>query len=187
MSDTGASMRLFTALWPPPEALDALEQALEPADLASRPEWRAVPRERLHLTLSFHGDDDPARRAAVLDDRLTGLPAPRLRLAGAGAFPGVLWAGVQTDDAAALEALVAGAGADPSGYVAHLTLARRSGRRRGRPALADLPALPPGPWWVPGEVLLVASSRDAQGLRYRPVHRVPLGRPAGRAGGCEDR
>ncbi len=168
----GSAMRLFTALWPPAEALDALDEAL--AGLASWPGWRPVPRERRHLTLAFHGDDDPARRAVELD-RLTGATAPRLRLAGSGSFTGVLWAGLETDHAAALDALVAGAGADPSGYVGHLTLARRSGRRRGRPALPDLP---PGPWWVPREVLLVASERDAGRLRYRPVHRVPLGSPA---------
>jgi 2'-5' RNA ligase len=161
-------MRLFTAVWPPADALDRLGDAV--AGIADLPGWRPVPRERWHLTLAFHGEDDPDRRAADLD-ALAGAPSPRLRLAGSGSFPGVLWAGLQTLDRAALDALVAGAGGDPATFVGHLTLARRSGRRGGRPAVPDVP---PGPWWSPGEVLLVASERDAAGLRYRPVHRVPL-------------
>jgi 2'-5' RNA ligase len=161
-------MRLFTALWPPADVIDVLEGAA--GGIADLPGWRPVPRERWHLTLAFHGEDDPDHRAAELDE-LTGAIAPRLRLAGAGSFPGVLWAGLETADRAALDALVAGAGGDPGTFTGHLTLARRSGRRRGGPGLPDVP---PGPWWTPGEVLLVASERDASGPRYRPVHRVPL-------------
>ena len=71
-----------------------------------------------------------------------------------------------------LRALVVGAGGDPDTFVAHLTLART--RRRGP---ARCPFLAPGPWWTPGEVLLVASERDGAGPHYRPVHRVPLARP----------
>ncbi|MDQ4119787.1 MAG: RNA 2',3'-cyclic phosphodiesterase [Actinomycetota bacterium] len=164
-------MRLFTALWPPADALDVLADTV--TAVAEPAGWRRVPRERWHLTLAFHGEDDPDRMASELDE-LTGAAAPRLRLAGAGSFPGVLWAGLETleaTDRAALDALVAGAGGDPGTFVAHLTLARRSGGRRGRPALPDVP---PGPWWSPSEVLLVASERDATGIHYRPVHRVPL-------------
>ncbi len=161
-------MRLFTALWPPADVLDVLDRSV--AGFADLPGWRPVPRERWHLTLAFHGEDDPDRRAAVLDG-LAGAPSPRLRLAGTGSFPGVLWAGLETADRAALDALVAGAGGDPGTFTGHLTLARRSGRRRGRP---DVPDVPPGPWWTPREILLVVSELHAAGPRYRPLHRVPL-------------
>ena len=164
-------MRLFTALWPPAEVLP---------DVVVPDGWRPVPAERWHVTLAFHGVDDPAVRAADLDGRLSGARAPRLRLAGCGTFPGVLWAGVVAagpDDLAVLHALVAGAGGDPDTYLPHLTLARA--RRRRRPVV---PYLPPGPWWTPAEALLVASESDATGLHYRPVHRVPLERDVSAAG-----
>ena len=173
-------MRLFTALWPPADVLDALDGAVAALGIAELPGWRRIPRERWHLTLAFHGDDDPDRRAAVLEERLAGAIAPRLRLAGSGSFPGVLWVGLETADPPALDALVAGAGGDPAGFVGHVTLARRSGRGRDRPAPADLP---PGPCWTPEEVLLVASEQDATGLRYRPVYRARLRPPRTGTGG----
>ncbi|MFP5072984.1 2'-5' RNA ligase family protein [Pseudonocardia nantongensis] len=195
-------MRLFTAVWPGPEAAAALEAAL-----AVRPPWhpdggwRPVPPERRHITLAFHGDDEPGPRARVLDAALAGRPAPRLRLAGVGTFRGVLWAGVETVDGA-LRDLAVGAGADPVAFRPHLTLARRSrGDDRRRPALADDPGPAPGPWWTPAEVLLVRSDtsrsdtvrgdtsrgdtvrgdtrRDGAGRSgpvYTVVHRVPLAR-----------
>ncbi|BBG00755.1 MULTISPECIES: 2'-5' RNA ligase family protein [Pseudonocardia] len=184
-------MRLFTALWPPAPVLAALRVA--PA-VPSEGGWRPVRPENLHITLCFHGEDDPVRRAEALDAALAGAPAPRLRLAGIGRFPGVLWVGVQPADA--LLDLAARAGADPARFRAHLTLARRS-RTADRAAAPEpepepvpvpvpVPGLGlgpgPGPWWTPAEALLVRSDPGpvngpgSGGPVYRTVHRVPLGR-----------
>lgn len=171
-------MRLFTAVWPSPEATAALDRAL-----AGGPPWhpdggwRPVPARRRHVTLAFHGDDEPGPRARALDAALAGLPAPRLRLAGIGTFPGVVWAGVRADGpgpGGPLHDLAAAAGADPAAFRPHLTLARRSrSDERHRPALAG-PSPAPGPWWTPAEVLLVRSDPGRDGPVYTPVHRVPL-------------
>lgn len=172
-------MRLFTALWPPPAAVDALA-----TELASAPPWhpdgawRPVDPGSWHLTLCFHGDDDPDARAAALDAAFAGVPAPRLRIAGTGTFPGVVWAGVEPGGV--LDDLAARAGADPSSFRAHLTLARRRPADRPRPdALTGAGGVRPGPWWTADEVLLV---RSDPGPRYTPVHRVRLTVPSGGAG-----
>lgn len=166
-------MRLFTALWPPPEAVAALDAGVAALGLDDDPAWRRVPAPRWHVTLAFHGDDDPGRRARELQDRAAGAPAPRLRTAGTGRFPGVLWAGVETAgpaDTDALVSLVALAGGTPERFVAHLTL----GRGPARAAAARPAQLPAGPWWAPAEVLLVASRSTRSGPVYEPVHRVGL-------------
>ncbi|MEQ3555007.1 RNA 2',3'-cyclic phosphodiesterase [Pseudonocardia nematodicida] len=174
--EEGDPVRLFTALWPTPEADAALTAALA----ASPPwhpdgEWRPVPPERRHVTLCFHGLDRIGPRARALDDALAGTPLPRLRLAGLGTFPGVLWAGVRDDPPGALARLAVAAGADPAGFRAHLTLARRARGARGRPEFAEGAALPAGPWWRPGAVLLVRSDLGPAGPDHTPVHRVSPG------------
>ncbi|ANY08380.1 2'-5' RNA ligase family protein [Pseudonocardia sp. HH130630-07] len=170
-------MRLFTALWPPREVVEALAAAVD-AHPPWHPDgaWRPVDPGSWHLTLCFHGEDDAATRARELDRAFAGATAPRLRLAGTGTFPGVVWAGVAPPGA--LADLAVRAGADPSAFRAHLTLARRSRRDRDRPELApgrpaDRRSAPvEGRYWTPTEVLLVGSE---PGGRYTPVHRVPLG------------
>ncbi|WP_232662506.1 2'-5' RNA ligase family protein [Pseudonocardia sp. TRM90224] len=158
-------MRLFTALWPSDEAAAALAEVVGPAPDG----WRATDPAGWHITLAFHGEADAAEHAAALDSRAAGLPAPRLRLAGAGAFPRHRWAAVEADPTAAFVELVAAAGGDNERIVAHLTLLIR------RSPTARLDLAPPwqdhvGPWWTPPEVTLVASEPAG----YRVVHRVPL-------------
>jgi 2'-5' RNA ligase len=148
------------------------------------PGWRAVDPDTWHLTLAFHGDTDPEPLARALDGSVRGLPAPRLRLRGAGSFPGVRWAGVQADPADRLSGLVAAAGGDPAGFVPHITVLRARGRGRGSgsgPASSDPAWSDPawsdycGPWWRPIEVLLVRSDPGGGRAHYRVVHRAPLG------------
>ncbi|HEY4421662.1 MAG TPA: 2'-5' RNA ligase family protein [Pseudonocardia sp.] len=165
-------MRLFTALWPPAEAVSALVAAtgVPPSG------WRAVEPASWHLTLAFHGEADPGVLARRLDRAAGGLAAPKLRIAGAGSFPGVRWAGVQADAPERLDLLVRAAGGDPAEFVAHLTVLRR--RRRPGQGADPVPATPwashEGPWWRAQEVLLMVSEPAKGGARYRPVHRVPL-------------
>ncbi len=170
-------MRLFTALWPSSEAVAALDSELVSAGLDWPPEgWRRIPPPRWHLTLCFHGDDaDPGIEARRLEAALAGRPAPLLRLAGAGFLPRLGYAVVTAAgpaDLVALGDLVAGAGAVPDGrpYVA---VARARSARAWPPADSPLHRHR-GPWWRPGEVRLVHSSRTPSPPRYRVVHRVPL-------------
>jgi 2'-5' RNA ligase len=163
--------RLFSALVPPEPVLDGLAAALGPID----PPLRAESRAGWHITLGFYGDgDDPAARAAWLADAVAGLAAPRLRLHGFGTFPKVGWAGVQADHALDRLARAAGAGvARP--YKAHLTLARwkQEEQDAGRAAL-DLLSGYASQWWVATEVVLMASTRTAEGAVYTPVARCVL-------------
>ena len=165
-------MRLFTALWPPAEAVDALEAAV--GDAVPRG-WRRTDPTTWHVTLAFHGEADPGVSARRLERAAHGLAAPRIRLLGAGAFDGVRWAGAEAEPS--LEHLVTAAGGDVARFAAHVTVLRR--RPRPGPDPETDPATPwsahRGPWWRPEEVLLVASEPGRGGMRYRVVHRVPLG------------
>lgn len=183
-------MRLFTALWPSQEAVDALQADLTAAPQEWPPEgWRAIPPSRWHLTLCFHGDADSGTLARQLEQRVAGCLAPRLRLAGAGFLPRVAFArvvGADPSDDAALAELVAAAGGTPDGFLPHVTVARA---RQGRawPTRAGPLHRHQGPWWQPGEVHLVASEQGQGPVRYRVQHRVPLltaapGRSASAAG-----
>jgi 2'-5' RNA ligase len=130
-------MRLFTALWPPAEAVAALAAVTAPAGSPSG--WQAVDPATWHLTLAFHGEADPGVFARRLDRAVGGVPGPRLRIAGAGAFPGVRWAGVEADVSGRLAALVTAAGGDPAAFVPHLPVLRKR-RRPGQDADPDPPA-----------------------------------------------
>ncbi|WP_252436077.1 2'-5' RNA ligase family protein [Pseudonocardia humida] len=124
----------------------------------------------------FYGEADPGVLARRLDRAALGLPAPRLRTAGAGAFDGVRWAGVQAEPAAELRGLVEVVGGQGERFVPHVTLLRRRARP-GPAAVADPPtpwAGHGGPWWRPADLLLVSSEPARGGSRYRVVHRVPL-------------
>jgi len=167
--------RLFSALIPPEPVLDSLAAALGPID----PPLRAEARAGWHITLGFYGDgDDLAARSAWLAEAVAGLAAPRLRLHGFGTFPKVGWvglAGVQADPALHQLALAAGAGVERP-YKPHLTLARwkHEEQELGRAALKSLVGYS-SQWWVATEVVLMASTRTAEGAVYTPVARYELG------------
>jgi RNA 2',3'-cyclic 3'-phosphodiesterase len=167
-------VRLFTALWPASEAVAALVADTAPAGVP--PGWRAVPPVSWHVTLAFHGEADPGVLARRLEATARGAPAPRLRIAGAGGFPGVRWAGLETAHPERLARLVTLAGGDPRSYVPHVCVLRL----RARPGPGADPDPQPswrghrGPWWCPADVLLVAGEPARGGPRYRPLHRVRL-------------
>jgi 2'-5' RNA ligase len=163
-------MRLFSAVWLPEPVGEHAERAVRGLEL---PAWvRPVPAHKWHLTLAFYGDDASLPERAAHLDRLAGLAAPALRLAGGGTFAGVLWIGVRPVTAAdgqALAALAGAAGAHTP-YRPHLTVARW---RRAAPdrVLAQRLAGYQGPAWVPTSVDLV---RSDPGARYTTVHSAPL-------------
>ncbi|MGP4018177.1 RNA 2',3'-cyclic phosphodiesterase [Saccharopolyspora sp. 5N708] len=181
-------MRLFTALWPSEEAVRHLSSTVDRLDpdlvaeaTAGLRKFRFTAPQRWHLTLCFHGDDaDQQHVTDRLERRVAQLRAadpPRLRLAGAGTFRGVLWTGVEAAteaDDITLRALVRAAGGDPHDYRAHLTIARWVGGRADRELLPGLFADYAGPWWQCRELTVVCSDLREGAPVYRTVHRAAV-------------
>ena len=146
--------------------------AEELRDVPAAPGVRWIAPRQWHVTLGFFGADDADRRDAWLRPRLAGMTAPRIRLAGAGTFRGVLWCGVAGDDLDAL-AEAAGAHSQDRKFHPHVTLAR------GHPPgglgnLASYLERHSGPSWTATEVVLLRSDRDHTGSVYTPVAQYPL-------------
>lgn len=163
------SRRLFLALWPSAaeaRALGAYARGLP------CPDARPVPAERLHLTLAFLGDvraeaDDTLLRVV----RSVRAPAFALPLDRVGAWlgQGIVWAGCARPPAA-LAVLVeelrsglaaAGFRVERRPFQAHVTLYRKA---RTLAACA-----PPGLSWRCSRFVLVESTLEAMGPRYRRV------------------
>ncbi|MPY80413.1 MAG: RNA 2',3'-cyclic phosphodiesterase [Actinophytocola sp.] len=171
-------MRLFAAIVPPAEVLGALDVELDRIDVRSpgsllrwsgRPLW--------HLTLAFYGEADLAERTRFVAEHARRHPPLRLRLAGAGTFSGVLWAGIQGDvDALGELAGVLRDPADEKPFHPHLTLARWKRRQAQRPARRIAAALADfrSPQWRATEVVLMSSVRDRHGSTYTAQVRLPL-------------
>lgn len=171
-------MRLFAAIVPPPEVLDALDDELarlgvrssdSPLRWSGRPLW--------HLTLAFYGEADLGERTRFVAEQVRGRPALRLSLAGAGTFSGVLWTGVEGGVDALGELAVALRGSDDDKpFHPHVTLARWKQRSAQRPARRVAEALAGfrSPRWRADEVVLMSSVRDHHGPTYTVQHRAPL-------------
>ncbi|MEG3614810.1 RNA 2',3'-cyclic phosphodiesterase [Isoptericola haloaureus] len=142
-------MRLFTAVYPPREALEHLDLALGgvggPSASAPGSGLRWVPSAQRHVTLAFHGEVPDGAVEDYVDELATVVAraAPfETALVGSGTFGGrTLWVGVggEVDRLRALSHEVARAadavgiaGADRAGGRPHLTVARVSAARRGR-------------------------------------------------------
>lgn len=176
-------MRLFVAVYPPPDACDHLEQQLARLNVMSAVErgvnTRPARRETWHVTLAFLGEvpDERADRAGPAIERAAegwrpaGRTAPELRLAGGGRFGRgrftVLWVGVD-GDGAALDELSrrvrrelkrARLPYDAKPYRPHLTVARPGDRLDRADVDADRAALADyrGPVWRAERVELIRS------------------------------
>lgn len=178
---------MFVALVPPPEAVEHLEEFLEPRREAAPFRWAAT--EQLHVTLAFLAEVED-RRLDELVERLERAAARRTpvptRITGGGAFPHaararVVWAGLELDERGRTEvdrmATGARAAASRSGIVVdgkrfrpHLTLGRlsRPGEVSDWVRLLDAYA---GPEWVADRLTLVASHLG-EGPRGRPRYEV---------------
>jgi 2'-5' RNA ligase len=182
-------VRLFVALWPPPDAVSELLAAVDAVRTdAPRVRWTAP--EQWHLTLAFLGEVADDRRPE-LEERLARAanrhPPLTLRFAGGGRFgSGVLFTRVDGDrePLTRLAASVAAAArrsripVDDRPYRPHLTLAR--GRGRGDDDLGPLAARLgtfTGRMW-PATHLDLVQSRLGQGpghtARYVSVASWPL-------------
>jgi 2'-5' RNA ligase len=168
-------MRLVSAIVPPPEVVDHLATWLAGHMGDLPPELRWTPVDQWHVTFGFFGDgDDPVRRGKWLRRRADGRPAPRLRIAGAGTFPGVLWAGVRTDDERVLAQLAKAAGAGRRGFRPHLTLARWRSGKPDEAAMVEPFEGYSGPWFTPDVLLLMRSELGPDRPTYTTVERLPL-------------
>ena len=162
------SERLFVAVWPPDDVLDALARAA----VGRRAGVRWTTRAQWHVTLRFLGDADVDEVITALD-RVTAAPteavlASRTQRLGRG----VLCVPVSgLDDARGRgRAATAGLGRPPDhrAFRGHITLARVDGR--SKPPLTDLP----GRRWPVATFALVRSHLGGGPARYETVATWPL-------------
>ncbi len=187
---------MFVAVVPPDDAVDHLDEFLEPRRASADFRWSV--RDQLHLTLAFLAEV-PDRALDDLLDRLERAarrrtPVPTA-IAGGGAFPNagrarVLWAGLDLDEAGRTElsrlatgaraaASKAGIAVDGARFKPHLTVARLKQPQETSPWVRLLDAYR-GPAWPVEEVRLVASYLG-QGPRNRPRHDVVASFAVGKA------
>lgn len=178
-------VRLFSAIeLPDTVRVELAERLREIRDEDTGLHW--VPPERWHITLGFYGDREHADRRGVWFRRqAAGLASSRLRLRGAGTFPGVLWVGVspmEDRDAAALRTLAGALNADNNAgqyeFTAHVTVARwrrgAAGSASAIRAVHDLSGYQ-GSWWSATDVVLFRSDQEgAHGPVYAALDRVTL-------------
>ena len=172
-------MRLFVAVWPSEEVLDAVA-ALPRPDVAG---LRWTTRDQWHVTLRFLGsveEDDLADAVAAV--RSITAPAVDVELGPSVGRFGTRILHVPShgldEVAAATVAATADAGErpEPRPFRGHLTLARS---RRGDTDLGPLAGTPISGRWHAGDITLVRSHLGGAGARYEIIERVPLsGTPA---------
>jgi 2'-5' RNA ligase len=177
-------MRLFVAVFPPPEVREALHRAA--LALPASDGFRLTDPRKIHLTLKFLGDvpDDGLERVGeALKTAREGREPFEVATSGFGVFPSerrarILWAGVG-EGAERLRGLAgdvdgaledAGFGREARPYVPHLTLGRARGRFVGFAAESSAPALR---FMVSG-VDLVRSMPGASGVTYSVLAAYPF-------------
>ncbi len=170
-------MRIFVAVFPPPEVREALFHAAR--DLPASKDFRLIGPEKLHLTLKFLGDvaeDDLSRVTRALGPLRERHEPFEVSTSGFGAFPSerrarILWAGLGEGSgtlravAQSIEDLLEPAGfeREQRPYVPHLTL----GRARGRQAKLDGASVsPPALRFTVSGVDLVESVPGEGGVTY---------------------
>jgi 2'-5' RNA ligase len=166
-------MRLFFALWPPPETARAL--AAWAREVQQQTGGRATAEETIHLTLAFLGDTDPAKAIAAAQ-RLRGarfdLPVDtsqywkhnKIVWVGPRTIPPTLQDLVtQLHQTLTEEAFVL----EKRAFAAHITLLRKASPPQ------SLPELPPLRWPA-HDFVLVHSKPTATGSRYETLERFQL-------------
>jgi 2'-5' RNA ligase len=168
-------MRLFVAVWPPEDVLDAVAALPRPAVVGVR--WTR--RDQWHVTLRFLGEVEEAALADLaVAIGAVGLPSVRATLGPAverlnPRIVSVPVAGLDGVGAAVIEA-TAGFGKPPERrpFRGHLTLARLQGVRKWE--LADALGAPIDESWTVDALHVVRSHLSPKGARYETVAEVPL-------------
>ena len=175
--------RLFFALQPQPAQRAAIAGRMQPMvqTLGARP----VADTDLHLTLAFLGEVAPEAIPGLLREACRVAPAPvRLSLAKIHCWTGSRVLCLLPDDSAGLVAArrlafslnetirAAGLALDEKHFRAHVTIARKvpTGACRSTHWPEALPA--PLPFTAHGFVLM-ESTRDPEGSRYKVIHAWP--------------
>jgi 2'-5' RNA ligase len=185
-------MRLFLAYCLPDDVSESIVRATASAR-ALAPGVRWVPARRLHLTLKFLGDrpthDLPALGEAT-HRALASASAVPVTARGIGAFPNfsrprVVWLGMHPTPPLTMLAARLDAALAPLGYPtetrpfrSHVTLGRVASplQPTQREALVEALGEVDASWALTvRDVVLLQSSIDARGLRYEPLHTIPLG------------
>lgn len=169
-------MRLFFAVWPPQETARALFAFAQEIQEISG--GRATAQDKIHLTLAFLGEADPARAikaARVVQGSAHELPIDEARYWRENH---IVWAGPR-EMPAELRALHERLSMalyreefilERRPFAAHVTLVRKAGA-------AKLPPLP-GIAWPVRDFVLVRSSISSKGASYEPLERFALSPPA---------
>jgi len=184
-------MRIFTAVVPPPEAIDHLDAFLDPRRAAAPFRWTRP--EQLHLTLAFMADAGERRVDAYVDrlaESLDDLAPVELSLAGAVVFPNVaegrvLATGVSGGDgvlaAAAVRArnaaVACGIEVDGQRFRPHVTVARTGGHPTEMTSWVRLLDTYAGPAWPLTSVQVIAShlgEGPRRSPRYEPLAEILL-------------
>lgn len=165
-------MRIFFALWPPRETAVAL--AGWATEARAKTGGKATAEEKIHLTLAFLGDAEPARAIAAAR-RVGGekhvLPIEQARYWREN---NIVWAGPR-ETPPALKALHGSLSLElfreefileRRPFAAHVTLLRKA-------RAASLPALPAVSWPV-SEFVLVRSSLSSKSSSYELLEHFPL-------------
>lgn len=176
MPDEASSARVFFALWPDPAVRHALAQLA--TDARAESDGRAIPADKMHLTLVFVGAVERARIDTLLRCAAELALRPfelELSTLGYWRHNRIVWAGAATCPPA-LRALVAafshklegiGIRFDDRPYVPHVTLVRDA---RKAPQSISVPPLS----WHCKELVLVESMAAARASRYDILARWPL-------------
>ncbi|MCL4220480.1 MAG: RNA 2',3'-cyclic phosphodiesterase [Phycisphaerales bacterium] len=172
------TMRLFIAIYPPPDAVHAMLSSLDRLDV---PPFRVVPDGQVHLTVHFVGPvraGDVAGVAESLEKAASGLGGFELRPTKLVALPvrDPRLLAIETTLPAPLaelqRRLVTRLAAEPSGraYLPHITVCRfrSSGPREFGGQTLDIPA------FSVTEVCLMRSVLRPEGAEHRVVERVSL-------------
>lgn len=171
-------MRLFVAVWPPSDVLEAVAAL----DRPTLPEVRWTSPDQWHVTVRFLGSVPDEQLGAVIEavdtvELAGGAPlvtmGPETSCFGGGRVLHIPASGLAALAAATVRATAGfGEPPDPRPFAGHLTLAR-SRSRRG-PGLRPLAGVPLAASWPATELTLVRSHLNRAGARYEVVHRRPL-------------
>jgi len=179
-------MRVFVAVFPPPEIQEVL---IEAARALPTNTFRLTAPERVHLTLKFLGEvppeDLPRATSALRQIGCQGEPF-EATISGFGTFPStrrarVLWAGIGAGAegfralSRAVEDLLEpeGFAREDKPFVPHLTLGRARRPVRFDPGEAGVSDLR----FAVGKIDLVESKQGEPGVTYSVLAEYLLGRP----------